>query len=69
MIGRIIKKAFPTKMELTTPNIKKTEMHSLNSMAMDGGGMMVKDGLCNGNLQWNIIEEKEKQGGKDELQG
>jgi hypothetical protein len=31
-------------MELTIRNIKKTGMHSLKSMAMDGGVMMEKGG-------------------------
>ena len=38
MTGRIGTKSFPTRMELTIRNIKKTGMHSLNNMAMDGGG-------------------------------
>jgi len=45
LIGRIGKKDFPIKMELTTPSIKKTEMHSLKSMEMDGGVMMEMDGV------------------------
>ena len=28
---------------------------------MDGGGMKEEDGLWTGNLQWNIIEEKEER--------